>query len=73
MLMLSPLWWLPLAVAAAAAVPIWRGARRLVDEAASLQASIVELAQVRPMVAQVRDEIAAVDTARRGIRDLGPR
>jgi hypothetical protein len=32
--MLSPLWWLPLTVAAAAPYPLWRGARRLQDEAA---------------------------------------
>jgi hypothetical protein len=73
MLMLSPLWWLPLAVAAAAVYPIWRSSRRLVDEAARLQASIAQLAQARPLVAQVRDEIAAVGSGTRGIRDLGPR
>jgi hypothetical protein len=73
MLMLSPLWWLPLAVAAAAIIPIWLSTRHLVDEAARLRASVVELAEVRTMVAQVRNEIAAVGATRRSLPDLGPR
>jgi hypothetical protein len=58
--MLSPLWWLPLAVAAVAVVPIWRGTRRLGVEAAALQASIAGLHDLRPLVAQVKAEIGAV-------------
>jgi spore maturation protein SpmA len=70
--MLSPLWWLPLAVAAAAVVPVWRGARRLAGEAAGLQASIAELQGVRPLVAQVKAEIAATHVAAgRAVADLG--
>jgi hypothetical protein len=74
----SPLWLMPLIVAAAAVVPIWRGARQLEAEAAGLRASIVELGQVRPLVAQVAAEIAAVnpagrESATRGIDELGHR
>ncbi len=77
--MLSMLWWLPLAVVAAAVVPIWRGTRRLVREAAALQASVEALAQLRPLVAEVEAEISGVSgalrhvTSSRGIHDLGRR
>ncbi|MDQ6615151.1 MAG: hypothetical protein M3083_10470 [Actinomycetota bacterium] len=71
--MLSPVWWLPLAVAAGAVLPIWRGARRLTEEAAALQVAVAELGAVRPLVAQVRAEIAAVDANRRHSHDQGPR
>jgi hypothetical protein len=71
--MLSLLWWLPMAVAVAAALVLWWGVRVLHDEASRLQASITELAQVRPQVARLRGEIAAVDAARRGLHDTGHR
>lgn len=71
--MLSSLWWLPLAVAACALYPLWRGARRLVDEVAGLEASITELRQVRPLVLQVTAEMAAIELARRDLHDLGHR
>lgn len=62
MSMLSMLWLFPLAVAAAAVVPIWRATQRLTGEAADLRASIDELARLRPLVADVRAEIIAVGT-----------
>jgi hypothetical protein len=65
--MLSPLWWLPVAVAAAGAVVLGRGARHLLEEVARLQASIAELRQVRPLVADVKAELAALDRRRRGM------
>jgi hypothetical protein len=68
--MLSPLWWLPLAVAAAAIVPLWRGARRLADEAAGLRTAIADLRLVRPVVAAVKVEIAAL-TATAGAPTAG--
>ncbi len=76
--MLSPLWWLPLAVAAAAPYPIWRGGRRLQAEAAGLQMSIEELRRVRPQVGLVKAELAAIAQARRpspgrDIVDMGHR
>jgi len=74
MSMLSMLWWFPLAVAAAAVVPLWQGARRLRAEAAGLRRSIDELSRLRPEVAEVRDEIIAVGvTAGRPVHDLGRR
>lgn len=71
--MVSVLWWLPLAVAATAVVPLWRGAQRLVIEVARTQASISELRRVRPLVAQVKAEIDAVAAPPRGMQDLGHR
>jgi hypothetical protein len=71
--MLSPLWWLPLVLAAAAPYPIWRGARRLQAEAAGLQKSIAELRLVRPLVGEVTAELAAVARAARERRGLAGR
>jgi hypothetical protein len=69
--MLSPLWWLPLAVAASAVGPIWRGMRRLEADAAGLQASVAELGRVRTLAAEVAAEIAAVaGRAPRTVPDL---
>jgi hypothetical protein len=76
--MLSPLWWLPLTVAAAALYPLWRGTRRLQDEAAGLRTSIAELRRLRPQVGLVKADLAVVAQARRqrvgrGIVDMGHR
>jgi hypothetical protein len=72
--MLSMLWWFPLAMAAAAVIPLWRGTRRLLAEAGDLRLSIDELAGLRPAVAQVQAEIVAVAAAAgRPLHDLGPR
>jgi CubicO group peptidase (beta-lactamase class C family) len=61
--MLSLLWWLPLAVAAASAVPLWRAARRLEAEAAGLRTSAADLRRLQPLVAQVGAQLSGV-TAR---------
>lgn len=71
--MLSSLWWLPLLVAAAAILPLWRAALRLVDEGRALHAVIEQLAAVRPRLAEVRAQIAAVAAAQRRLADFGPR
>jgi hypothetical protein len=79
--MLSMIWWLPLALGAAAVVPLWRGAQRLGQEAAALRSSIDALARLRPLVADLRAEVAAVGSAVNGaaaapprsIHHLGPR
>ncbi len=76
--MLSLLWWLPLAVAALAAIPLWRAGRRLQVESARLRTSAEELRRLRPLVAQVQTEVsgitaaAALDDARI-LRDLASR
>lgn len=67
--MLSLLWYLPLALAAAAIWPLWLGASRLADEAAELRVATDELARLRPLVAEVRAEIAVV--GRRAPRSSG--
>ncbi len=71
--MLSALWCLPLAVAAGAVVPLWRGARCLEQEAAALQVSVAELGRVRPMVERLKADVAAVDATGRGFADFGHR
>jgi len=71
--MLSPLWWLPLAVAVVSIIPLWRGTRSLQREAENLRAAIVDLGAVRPLVAQLSSQVAAVDHSRRGIEDFGHR
>ena len=79
--MLSLWWWFPVVVAVAAVPLLWRGARRLLADAAALDESRARLAAVRPAVEAVRGEIAALaatSAGRRGdehrpIPDLGPR
>jgi hypothetical protein len=74
--MLSPLWWFPLAVAAAAAIPLWRGARSLEVRAAELRTAVADLGRVRPLLVEVKAELAAVEAARlvsRNVHDEAPR
>jgi hypothetical protein len=75
MSMLSMLWWFPMAVAVAAVAAIWLAARRLDTELAALQVATAEVARLRPIVVDVRGEIAAVasQAAHRRMLDLGPR
>lgn len=79
--MLSLWWWLPVAVAVATVPMLWRGARRLLADAAALDESRARLADLRPVVATVRGEIAVLAATSAGRRadeqrtipDLGPR
>jgi hypothetical protein len=75
MSMLSMLWWFPMAVAVAGMAAIWRAARRLETELAALRVATAELARLRPLVVDVRAEIAAVasEATRRRLLDFGPR
>jgi hypothetical protein len=75
MSMLSMLWWFPMAVAVAAVAAVWLAARRLDTELAALQVATAEVARVRPIVVDVRSEIAAVASlaAHRRMLDLRPR
>lgn len=70
MVMLSSLWWLPVGVAAVAAVAVWRGVRTLTAEVAALRHSIARLAEVRPLVAQIREENASLLAPTRNLADL---
>jgi hypothetical protein len=64
-----------MAVAVAAVAAIWLAARRLETELAALQVATAEMARLRPIVVDVRREIAAVATlaTRRRMPDFGPR
>jgi hypothetical protein len=72
--MLSPLWWLPLLVAALAAAALWRGVRQLQAQSAGLTAATEELRRLRPLVAEVQGEIAtSARAAARANHDLASR
>jgi hypothetical protein len=64
-----------MAVAVAAVAAIWLAARRLETELAALQVATAEVARLRPIVVDVRGEIAAVASlaTRRPMPDFGPR
>lgn len=68
--MISPLWWLPVAVGAIGVVPLYRGARRLEYELAGLRAGLDRLRSVRPALDEVTAEIRAT---RRAVEDLARR
>ncbi|MDP9072576.1 MAG: hypothetical protein M3N98_00130 [Actinomycetota bacterium] len=68
--MISPLWWAPLVLVAAAIIPLWFATRRLSDEVAALRASTDGLRQVRTVLAEVRGQIIA---ARRSLEHLAHR
>jgi hypothetical protein len=67
---LSPLWWISLAVAAAAVVPLWFVGQRVAQELAALRDSIAALQRLQPVAAEVRLETQRV---RRAFENLGPR
>lgn len=71
--MLSAWWWLPLGVAVVAAVALWQGVRALGAEAAALRRSVARLAEVRPLIAEIRRENASLLAPTRSLADLGPR
>jgi hypothetical protein len=66
---LSPLWWIPLAVAAAAVAPLWFVGRRVAQELAGLRDSVAALHRLQPVVGEVRVETERV---RRAFENLGP-
>jgi hypothetical protein len=67
---LSPFWWIPLAVAAAAVVPLWFVGQRVAQELAALRDAIATLHRLQPVAAEVRVETERV---RRAFENLGPR
>jgi len=68
--MISPLWWLPVAVGAIGVVPLCRGIRRLDAELAALRDAIARVQSVRPALDEVSGEIRAT---RRAVEDLARR
>jgi hypothetical protein len=56
---MSPLWWIPMALAAVAACTAGWGARRVAREVGALAASAAGLAELRTVRAEVEAEIAS--------------
>ena len=65
--MISPLWWVPLIVVAAAATPLWLVTRRLDRELAALRASVDRLRLVRAVLGDIKLQIIA---SRRSLQDF---
>ena len=72
--MLSAYWAFPLVVAALAIYPLYRAVLRLRAEERALRVSVAALAEVRPQLAAVRQELSALaSSAGRSLGDLGRR
>jgi hypothetical protein len=68
--MISPLWWIPLAVVAGALLPLWFVGRRIAQELVALRGSVEALLRLQPVAVEVREDTERV---RRAFENLGPR
>lgn len=64
---MSALWWVPVAVGAAALLPLYSLTRRVAAELAALKASVVTLSDLKPALAAVESD---TDGVRRALENL---
>jgi hypothetical protein len=65
--LMSPLWWIPVAVGALALIPLVRLCRRAAAEVTALRATVLVLADLHPAVVAVQSDAART---RRALENL---